>query len=67
MIINADPIGNKGIKNLMKIEMNRLIQFELLYTNITSDVIKLLKKKVKLQSGVIGVSQLKFDNIRFHR
>lgn len=45
IVIGCDPIGNKGVKKLMGIEMNSLQKFLLINTQCTTDSIKLLKKK----------------------
>ena len=47
LTIISDPIGNKGIKKLTALYMPNLKSIYLKNTNLTTDMVKVLNKKVK--------------------
>lgn len=57
IVLSSDPIGNQGIKRLMKLEIPYLQTFHLHNTNITSDSMKILRHKkwphYKLDIGIM--------------
>lgn len=45
LVISSDPIGNRGIKKLMKVNFPNLLNLRIENSNITTDFVKMLRHK----------------------
>ena len=61
--LKGNPIGNKGVERLMKLRMPDLRTLKIYQSNITTDVIKVLNKKVGLFDYLGIMYKNKINNV----
>ena len=59
LCISSDSLGNKGIKKLTKLHMPSLAAVTINNTNITTDTIKVMKKRIVNNFYAISITKQK--------
>ena len=61
--ISSDSLGNKGIKNLTQLHLPSLAAITINNTNITTDIIKVMKKRTT--NGFLAIQITKQKKIQY--